>query len=556
MNSGHDDMSAENFLHEAFEVKYNPHTQQKGLYSKIPFKKRAVITGFRASKYSATPQRLTLQIAENTHIYLMPEFLQYVNHSCRPNVFFDTENMQVFALRDIAAGEELSFFYPSTEWIMSDPFICCCGNAECLGEMKGAAFLPEQVLKKYRLNYHILRLAGLFQKLPPVNPNPKHEIWENIETYKIWVLAPALSTPDPNISYYYDYSQSFQELNQVFSRMGCDWEWVDVTTKNYKEIIRALLEKQDKIPLFFNLCDGDEINGAPGISVIYELEKRNVIYTGSDAFFYSLTTSKIPMKKAFHKAGVPTPPWRIVSSKTGSVNGMTLRLGTPMILKPAVSGGSMGISVKNVVHSEEELLTRIKELEQGYRGWKLTGDGFIVEKFIEGREFTTFITGSADEPKYCRVYEPVERVFHDSLPETEKFLSFDRLWEIYEEESVMPGNSNFFEYQPVEPELVAALKEISLKAYRACGGKGYTRIDIRMDKNTGQLYVLEVNAQCGLSEDENFTSVGAIMRFSGIRYEYILGEILADALRRAEKKQDTAGKKKGQIKIRHSLSKS
>ncbi len=39
---------------------------------------------------------------------------------------------------------------------------------------------------------------------------------------------------------------------------------------------------------------------------------------------------------------------------------------------------------------------------------------------------------------------------------------------------------------------------------------GYGRLDIRMDRQTGKMYVLEVNAQCGLSEDEDYTSIGAI----------------------------------------------
>ena len=160
-------------------------------------------------------------------------------------------------------------------------------------------------------------------------------------------------------------------------------------------------------------------------------------------------------------------------------------------------------------------------------------DGLFVEQFITGPEFTTFITGSADDPDNCIVYEPVERVFHQSLPDTEKFLSFDRLWEIYDDETPMPENENFYEYQPARAELIPALKQLSLDAYRSCGGKGYARLDIRMDAATGKLYMLEVNAQCGLSEDENYTSIGAILKVSGKSFTEIIVEILKDALRRS-----------------------
>lgn len=355
-----------------------------------------------------------------------------------------------------------------------------------------------------------------------------------LKPYIIWVLAPHLESDDPNIQHYYDFTQSIKEYTAVFEELKAEWKWQPVTMDNFKTIIRSIAESQNgKTPLVLNLCDGDEVNGTPGVSVIHELEKQGLIYTGSDAHFYTITTSKIPMKKAFDKAAVATASWRIITDKKGSTKGLAKRIGTPIIIKPAVSGGSMGVSVKNVVHTEEELNERVQEIYKGYRGWNLLVDGLFAEQFITGPEYTTFITGSADDPDNCIVYEPVKRVFHESLPEAEKFLSFDRLWEIYEDETPMPQNENFYEYRPAEPELIPALKALSLDAYRACGGKGYTRIDIRQDAATGKLYMLEVNAQCGLSEDEDYTSIGAILKVSNVSFTEVIAEILKDALRRS-----------------------
>lgn len=355
-----------------------------------------------------------------------------------------------------------------------------------------------------------------------------------LKPYTIWVLAPHLESDDPNIQHYYDFTQSIKEYTKVFDELKATWKWQPVTMGNYKEIIRSIASSANgKTPLVLNLCDGDEVNGTPGVSVIHELEKHGLIYTGSDAHFYNITTSKIPMKKAFDKAGVSTANWRVITDKKGSTKGLAKRVGTPILIKPAVSGGSMGVSVKNVVHTEEDLAKRVEEIYKGYHGWNLLVDGLFVEQFITGPEFTTFITGSADDPDNCIVYEPVERVFHQSLPDSEKFLSFDRLWEIYEDESPMPKNENFYEYRPVEPSMIEALKKLSLDAYRSCRGKGYTRIDIRQDAETGKLYMLEVNAQCGLSEDEDYTSIGAILKVSGVSFTSIIAEILKDALRRS-----------------------
>lgn len=372
-----------------------------------------------------------------------------------------------------------------------------------------------------------------------------------LKPYIIWVLAPHLETDDPNIQHYYDFSQSIKEYSKVFEEIKTEWKWQPVTLENYKTIIHSIAEsKNGKTPLVLNLCDGDEVNGTPGVSVIKELDKYGLIYTGSDVHFYNITTSKVPMKKAFDKSGVMTANWRVISDKKGSVKGICKRVGTPIIIKPAVSGGSMGVSIKNVVNNEEELKDRVAEIYKGYRGWNLLVDGLFVEQFITGAEYTTFITGSADDPEHCIVYEPVKRIFHQSLPPAEQFLSFDRLWEIYEAETAMPGNENFYEYGPAETAIIPALKKLSMDAYRACGGKGYTRIDIRQDDETGKLYMLEVNAQCGLSEDEDYTSIGAILKASKISFTAIISEILKDALRRSMAKTlnvKTATRKKPAI---------
>lgn len=355
----------------------------------------------------------------------------------------------------------------------------------------------------------------------------------SIRSLKIWILYPFLETEDPNLQYYYDFSQSREEYSRVFSSLGADWTWQAVTMNNFKEVIAGIKKSSGKkIPVVLNLCDGDEINGTPGVSVIHELEKQRLLYTGSDAHFYNVTTSKIPMKRAFDEAGVSTAKWEIIDGSDESIEGVCQRLGAPLIIKPAVSGGSMGVSVRNVVYTEEELKARVREISAGYRGWNLLAGGLFVEQFITGPEYTSFIVGSYTNADTCFVYPPVERIFHESLPDEEKFLSFDRLWEIYEDEKPMPRNENFYNYHRPDPSLVKELEKISLEAYLAVKGMGYGRLDIRMDQNTRKLYMLEVNAQCGLSEDEDYTSIGAILRFSGKTFTDLVAGIISDAFAR------------------------
>jgi D-alanine-D-alanine ligase len=302
------------------------------------------------------------------------------------------------------------------------------------------------------------------------------------------------------------------------------------------DTFRSVIDQIDgsangRVPMVFNLCDGDEINGSPGISVLHYLNEKGLSYTGASVPFYEVTTSKVTMKKAFDRAGVPTPAWEVIQ-KEQEFKGIFERLGSPLIIKPAISGGSMGVSVKNVVHNEAELEAQVRLLYEGYRGWDLASGGLIVEEFIAGPEYTTLVVGSSDRPDNCIIYQPVERVFHSSLPETEKFLSFDRLWEFYEQETAMPGNANFFDYHLPDKRHIPTIQKITMDAYRAVGGKGYARLDIRMNAKTQQLFVLEANAQCGLSEDENNTSIGAILRVSGKSFAQLVTEIIEDGIKR------------------------
>jgi D-alanine-D-alanine ligase len=344
----------------------------------------------------------------------------------------------------------------------------------------------------------------------------------------VWVLVPVVETDDPNLACYTDYSQSQAEFTRAFDLLAIAWRWQPVTMDTSTRVLEEIAADPTADHLIFNLCDGDEINGAPGLSVVHTLERLGLPYTGADAAFYDVTTSKITMKHCFDAAQVPTAPWAIVSD-AASATGVFERCGTPLIVKPAVSAGSMGITTASVVATEPALAEQLRELHAGYRGWDLVEGGVLVERFVRGREFTAFIVGSAALPTGRLIYPAVERVFHESLPDAERFLSFDRLWEIYERETPIGPDEYLWQYAPVDDALDARIAEVSWAAYAAVGGRGYGRVDLRLDADTDELMVLEVNSQCGLSEDEDYTSIGAILRVSQCSFADIVQQIIANA---------------------------
>ena len=139
----------------------NPETRQKSFLASRPIKKGELLSRFGSGGESKTPTYLTVQIGIERHIKLNPEFLQYINHGCDPNVFFDTTSFELRALKDINTNEELTFFYPSTEWHMDQPFSCYCGSSLCLGNIQGAKFIPANIIKRYTLTDFI---AGELKK--------------------------------------------------------------------------------------------------------------------------------------------------------------------------------------------------------------------------------------------------------------------------------------------------------------------------------------------------------------------------------------------------------
>ena len=131
------------------------HTENKvrSLVARQDFKRGDIIYQIPAEKVSDKPNRFTVQMDRNLHTEVGK--LSALNHSCDPNVILDMDKMLVVACRDIKAGDELSFFYPSTEWEMAAPFICLCGSPSCIHVVAGARFLPLSTLEHHYLNRHI-----------------------------------------------------------------------------------------------------------------------------------------------------------------------------------------------------------------------------------------------------------------------------------------------------------------------------------------------------------------------------------------------------------------
>jgi hypothetical protein len=102
-----------------------PRTSQ----SSLPPSSTAVFTRFTSPPITLATYS-TVQTSANTHIELNSD-LVYINHSYNPSLIFDISNMEIRTTHEIKVGDELTFFYPSTEWDMVQLFECFFGESCC-----------------------------------------------------------------------------------------------------------------------------------------------------------------------------------------------------------------------------------------------------------------------------------------------------------------------------------------------------------------------------------------------------------------------------------------
>jgi D-alanine-D-alanine ligase-like ATP-grasp enzyme len=348
------------------------------------------------------------------------------------------------------------------------------------------------------------------------------QIW-NGRRPLVWALTPHLVRDGKLVGESYDNEQTKAEAAAAFHTLGLPWIWQPVVPASIGEVVAQIAKYREKNDaVIFNFCDGDDINGYPGLSVLRALEASGIPFTGAFSPFYEISTSKIVTKQALCAAGVSTAPFAVLP-QTGPIQGLCDRLGAPLFLKPAISAAGWGLTLRSVVHTDAEIEACRAELLSGEMAQYFLHDTLFVERFIEGPEFTVFLGGYHDRPEEIWVLPPAERVFDAKIPAKERILCNERLGRPY------------YWYEACPPEMDERLRSLAVQAYCAVQGTGYGRVDIRLDSAPGRFYVLEVNANPGISGDEDVVSVGRILQLANMTFADLVGAILRQTLLRAER---------------------
>src|SRR5207237_9938436 len=158
----------------------------------------------------------------------------------------------------------------------------------------------------------------------------------------------------------------------------------------------------------------------------------------------------------------------------------------PVIVQASQEHAGVGLDRQSVVHSKKALKEKVREILRTY------SQPALVQRFLPGREFNVGVVGG----NRLRVL-PLAEVSYAELPaEIPPIMSYAATWV---ETSVEYQNTSVVCPAPVEPELTQRLQQTALRAFRAVGGRGYGRVDMRLDE-LGEPRVLEVNCNPCLDE--------------------------------------------------------
>ena len=231
------------------------------------------------------------------------------------------------------------------------------------------------------------------------------------------------------------------------------------------------------------------------------LEVLRIPYTGSGVLGSALAMDKARAKLVWQAGGLPTPAYELLDG-AGDMESVAGRLGLPLIVKPATEGSSIGITKVRAAG----------ELEEAYALAVNYDSAVIVEKLIEGPEYTASIVGDEALP-LIRIDAPQGNYDYQN-----KYFTDDTKY-------ICPCGL------PARKE--DSLKALALDSFERLGCAGWGRVDLMLDAK-GDPWLLEANTSPGMT---GHSLVPMAARAVGISYEDLCVKILEGSDVRGERQR-------------------
>lgn len=228
------------------------------------------------------------------------------------------------------------------------------------------------------------------------------------------------------------------------------------------------------------------------------LELLGIPYTGSGVMASSIAMDKVMTKRVWLAEGLSTPQWREVGSAQG-VREAFAALGSPMIVKPAREGSSIGLTK----------VTDASQCDAAYAAAAQHDPLVLCEQFISGDEVTCPVLGTGADAQAL----PVIRIVapDGNYDYQNKYFTDDTQY-------LVPCGLPEGEEQRIQALVV--------KAYRTLGCRGWARADVMIDRATRTPYLLEINTSPGMT---GHSLVPMSAKAAGIAYGQLCLRLLADA---------------------------
>lgn len=307
-----------------------------------------------------------------------------------------------------------------------------------------------------------------------------------------------------------EFRESRDEVKEITEKTKSALEFFghEVTFYDVNERVFEKLRKA-KPDFAFNLCEEFNSSGLFEPHIAAMLELLGIPYTGSGPLALATCLNKVMVKAILMHHEIPTANYQVFTSRYKKLDP---ELRFPLIVKPASTDASIGISNEAVVRNEEQLRSRV-----GYV-LKTFNQPVLVEEFIPGREFTVSIIGN---DKTAEVLPICEVVFRHQDAGRLNICDYDSKWKDSDTyDSVCPA--------PVPRYLENKLKKIALDTHRVLGTRDYSRVDIRLDENNNP-YILEMNPNPGISADSFLPFSAEMLK---VNYKEMINIIFNCALER------------------------
>jgi D-alanine-D-alanine ligase len=238
-------------------------------------------------------------------------------------------------------------------------------------------------------------------------------------------------------------------------------------------------------------------------------------YTGAGPHAHFLAQDKATAKKMFHFHGIRTPYF--ATAYRGNID-HAHDVKFPLIVKPQLEDGSIGIDAAAVVNGVKELMERVQYVQNEF------DSPALIEEYIEGREIYAAILGSYERTEVLPLVELDLSQLPEGVPRiASRDVKFERDSEAYK-----LTKSRVVE--DLDEATTQKLSETAVAAYRAVKLRDYGRIDMRLTAE-GEVYVIEANPNPWLSSKHEFAMAG---RKSGRTYTELIKSIIELALERTK----------------------